>query len=245
MSTNAMLTPFVIGHRGAAGLAPENTLASMRRAAAEGVRWVEFDVGLSRDGVAVLFHDDTVNRTTNGKGALAGHDLAHLRGLDAGSWFDAVFAGEPVPSFAETMQTLATEGLGANVEIKPTPGMSEATARTVCTMIAETWPATVPPPVISSFDRDAMAVARDMLPDIERAMLFGKLPKDWAAVVARLDCGAVHMSTRYTNQRVADDVLGAGLPLRVYTVNDPKRAEALRAMGVTSVFTDRPDIIKD
>ena len=240
-----MSTPFVIGHRGAAGLAPENTLASMRRAAAEGARWVEFDVGLSRDGVAVLFHDDTVNRTSNGKGSLASLDLAQLRQLDAGAWFGPAFVGEPVPSFAETLLTLADEGLGANVEIKPTPGTARITARVVCTMIAETWPATLPQPVISSFDREAMAVARDMIPGIERAMLFGKLPKDWADVVARLDCGAVHMSTRYTDQRTADAVLSAGLPLRVYTVNDRKRAEVLRAMGVTSVFTDRPDIIKD
>mgnify|MGYP001949226694 CR=1 FL=1 len=160
--------PFVIGHRGAAGLAPENTMVSLRRARLEGARWVEFDVMLSRDGVPLLFHDDTLNRTTNGKGLIAKHDFKDLRELDAGSWFNAAFAGERIPSFAETIEMLATEGLGANVEIKPTPGRARETAEAACRMITENWPVSIKL-VISSFEQDAMAVARDMLPDRDRA----------------------------------------------------------------------------
>ncbi len=239
-----MHVPFVIGHRGAAGLAPENTMVSLRRARLEGARWVEFDVMLSRDGVPLLFHDDTLNRTTNGKGLIAKHDFKDLRELDAGSWFNAAFAGERIPSFAETIEMLATEGLGANVEIKPTPGRARETAEAACRMITENWPESVEL-VISSFEQDAMAVARDMLPDRDRAMLFSRLPKNWQNVVGKLECNAVHVSNRSLSEKVVDAVRGQGLPLRVYTVNDPIRAETLREWGVSSVFTDRPDLIRD
>jgi len=245
MANTSTGVPFVIGHRGAAGLAPENTLISLRRARLEGARWVEFDVMLSADGVPILFHDDTLERTTSGRGAVARQAFEHIRKLEAGAWFGASYAGTRVPTFAEAIQTLATEGLGANVEIKPYPGLERETATAACQLIADAWPSSVPEPVISSFDPLAMAVARDRLPAIERAMLFGKLPKNWKDVIAELDCRAVHASNRHVSEALVDEVAAVGLPLRVYTVNDPERAETLRKWGISSVFTDRPDLIKD
>ncbi|WNK01086.1 glycerophosphodiester phosphodiesterase family protein [Thalassospiraceae bacterium LMO-JJ14] len=245
MTDTSSNVPFVIGHRGAAGLAPENTLISLRRARLEGAAWVEFDIMLSADGVAILFHDDKLDRTTSGKGPVARQNFDQIRRLEAGAWFGASYAGTRVPTFAEAMQTLADEGLGANVEIKPYPGLVRETAIATCKLIAEAWPSGVPGPVISSFEQDAMAVARDMLPDSARAMLFGKLPKNWKDIVAALDCRAVHASNRHVTEQVVRDVTSAGFPLRIYTVNDPARAKTLREWGVSSVFTDRPDLIKD
>src|SRR6185437_12837650 len=111
--------PSVIGHRGAASSAPENTLGGMRRAHALGIRWVEFDVRLSGDGHCILLHDDAVDRTTDGTGEAAALDFAALRRLDAGSWFSPDFAGERIPTLEETVALLGVLGLGANVEIKP------------------------------------------------------------------------------------------------------------------------------
>lgn len=241
---NTSSVPFVIGHRGAAGLAPENTLASIRRAKAEGVTWVEFDVMLSADKVAMLFHDDTLNRTTNGRGIMAKKTAAELQALDAGGGFDAAFKSEPIPTLLETFATLATEGMGANIEIKPAKGADVETAEVTCRLIMSAWPATLPAPVVSSFSRPAMEVARDLIPGTPRAMLFGKLPKDWRAQVDELTCTAVHMSHKYITPDIAADVRTAGFPLRAYTVNDPKRADMLDAMGVTSIFTDRPDLFR-
>jgi len=237
--------PFVIGHRGAAGLAPENTLISLRRARLEGAAWVEFDVKLSRDGMTILFHDDTLDRTTSGKGPVGALAFELLRKLEAGAWFGASFAGTRIPTFAEAIQTLATENLGANVEIKPNPGEARKTADAVCRLIRDAWPESVPGPVISSFDAEAMAVARNALPGTERAMLFGRLPGDWKRIVEELDCTSVHASNRHVTEAVVDEVASTGMPLRIYTVNDPERAEKLRSWGVSSVFTDRPDLIKD
>src|SRR5581483_10629727 len=97
---------------------PENTLASIRKAAALGARWVEFDVRLTREGDLVLMHDDDVKRTTNGRGRVLDLTLAELGALDAGVWFDAAFAGERVPRLAEAIALLAELALGANIEIK-------------------------------------------------------------------------------------------------------------------------------
>ncbi len=245
MSRNLSGVPFVIGHRGAAGLAPENTLISLRRAQREGATWVEFDVKLSADGTAILFHDDTLERTTSGRGKVKDCPLETIRELEAGAWFGASFAGTRVPTFAEAIQTLSDEGLGANVEIKPCPGEEKRTAEAVCKLIADVWPVNVPRPVISSFDREAMAVARDMLPDDERAMLFYGLPDDWERIISDLECTSVHASNRHVTKVVVEQVKDAGLPLRIYTVNDPARAKMLREWGVSSVFTDRPDLIRD
>lgn len=237
--------PFVIGHRGAAGLAPENTLASLRRAKVEGARWVEFDVMLTRLGEAILFHDDTLERTTDGSGHVKDTSLSEIRKLDAGGWFDAKFSGTRVPTFEEAIVTLASEGLGANVEIKPTKGAARKTASAVARIISENWPATVPTPVISSFSEESIAVAHDEIPDVPRAMLFWKLPADWRDIVARYECSAIHMSDKHMPDDLVAEADALGLPVRIYTVNDPDRAKELRDMGVQSVFTDRPDLIKD
>lgn len=237
--------PFVIGHRGAAALAPENTLASLVRARQEGATWVEFDVKLARYGEAVLFHDPTLDRTTNGSGDLKDLGLTELRKLDAGSWFDDTFTGERIPTFQECMVTLAREGLGANVEIKPDEGTERETASTVVRLIRSDWPQNVPMPVISSFSEEAIAVAQELAPEVPRAMLFWKLPEDWPDVVQKYGCSSIHMSDRHIMPDFIRDASERGLPVRVYTVNDPVRANELREMGAQSVFTDRPDLIKD
>ena len=110
------LLPPVTSHRGARGHAPENTMAGMRKAVELGARWIEFDVKLTADDEPVLFHDDTVNRTTDGKGPVARMTLEEIRKLDAGRWFSPDFAGEPVPTLAEAMDYLAATGIGANVD---------------------------------------------------------------------------------------------------------------------------------
>src|SRR5262249_49277981 len=105
--------PRLIGHRGACGLAPENTVASFRKAEELGVRWVEFAVHLSADGVPVVIHDDTVNRTTSGRGKVAALTLTELQALDAGTWFEPRFRGELVPTLETIVALLGRLGLGA------------------------------------------------------------------------------------------------------------------------------------
>src|SRR5918912_617430 len=112
---------WVVGHRGAMGHCPENTLASFERGLDLGADWVELDVHLSRDGALVVIHDETLERTTNGAGLVKDHDLAELRRLDAGAWFGPEFAGQRLPTLDEALAWAVRRGLVLDVELKNGP----------------------------------------------------------------------------------------------------------------------------
>lgn len=233
----------VIGHRGAAGHAPENTLAGFAKAAALGLRWVEFDVVLSADGVPVLFHDDTLDRTTDGSGPLGLFDFAHLRRLDAGAWFGPAFAGERIPTLDEAVAALERLGLAANVEIKPTRGREAETGAAVARRLARDWPASLPPPIVSSFAEASLEAAQRFAPDLPRALLVGAVPPDWRARADRLGCASIHAAQNRLSLADVESVRGAGFHLLAYTVNDPDVARRLFGWGVEAVFSDVPDRI--
>ena len=239
LPARAMPLPRVIGHRGAAAVAPENTLAGLRRAKELGAKWVEFDVKLTRDGVAVLFHDERLERTTDGQGEIARITLAELRKLDAGAWFASEFAGERVPTLAEALALCDALGLGINVEIKPCPGREAETARVAVATLLELWPADRPAPLISSFAPLCLAVARDLAPALPRGYLAGRLPVRWRQHIETYRCSTLHLSDRRTGAAQRAAVLAAGVPLALYTVNDPARARQLLQAGVAALFTDR------
>ncbi len=242
-----IFVPPVIGHRGAAGHAPENTLASLQKAAELGARWVEFDTKLTSDGAAVLFHDDTLERTTDGHGEVAETALADLRKLDAGTWFDVgsqgAFAGERVPTLVDAIAALARLGLGANVEIKPSPGRETETGCVVAEVLKSYWPETLPAPLISSFDAEVLRAARDTAPEFPRALLVFRLPLDWRSPLEALGCVALHCREKHLTAARAGAVLAGGYALRSFTVNDKARAETLFGWGVDGIISDYPDRI--
>ncbi|HMD65042.1 MAG TPA: glycerophosphodiester phosphodiesterase [Stellaceae bacterium] len=232
--------PPVIGHRGAAACAPENTLAGFRKAKALGCRWVEFDVRLTADGEPILLHDNRLDRTTNGRGRVSGLSLAAVRRHDAGNWFHPTFAGERVPRLEEALALLAELDLGANVELKAARGKEAATGALVADLLARTWPADPAHLLISSFQRGALAAARDRAPHIARGVLFQRIPKNWRGVADGLGCATIHADQRRLRPAVLSEIRRAGYPLLAYTVNEPERAKTLFEWGVTSVFSDVP-----
>ncbi|MGB0682597.1 MAG: glycerophosphodiester phosphodiesterase [Magnetovibrionaceae bacterium] len=234
------IVPPVIGHRGAAGQAPENTVVSMVEAARAGVRWVEFDVKLSRDNVPFLLHDDRLERTTSGEGKAADHSFAELERLDAGSWFGAAFAGERIPSLAQICVVLAKHRLGANVEIKPCPGREGETGFGVGAALKRLWPHSLPEPLLSSFSEEALEAAAETAPDLPRALLVDDLPTDWVQRLNRLKAEAIHISLRSAKEETIREVVDAGYSVRVYTVNDAEAAKRLLKAGAEAIFTDRP-----
>ena len=231
----------LIGHRGVAAHAPENTLASLRKAAEMGLLWVEFDVRLSRDGHLVLFHDEDLARTTNGRGRLGDHDLAMLKKLDAGSGFSFAFRGESIPTLTEAIEVLQAHGLGANIEIKSDRGREMETAEAVVQTLRAVWPSALPPPIISSFDSAALALSAAAAPEWEHALVMKTIPRDWRRRLDAAGSIAVHCNARWLSHQRADEVLAAGLPLRCYTVNAARMARKLFAWGVNAVFTDAPE----
>lgn len=234
--------PPVIGHRGVAAHAPENTLAGFRAARALRCRWIEFDVRLTADGALVVCHDDTLDRTTNGRGRISKMPLAAIRQLDAGDWFGIGFADEPVPTLDEVLTLCRDIGLGANIEIKAEGRRGPMTAAAVADCL-EAFVGDLPPILVSSFLPEAMAEAAALMPAVPRGMLWRKLPRNWPTTAARLDCATIHCAHAELTGKLAADVGAAGYPLLCYTVNDAARARQLFDWGVASVFSDAPDII--
>lgn len=237
------IEPPVIGHRGVAGYAPENTLVSIRAAAAMGVRWVEFDTKLTRDGQIVLFHDEKLERTTDGAGRVADMSLTDLRALDAGAWFAETFRGECIPTLGDTLVALDALGLGANVEIKPDAGREEETGDAVGRELAREWPRSLPPPIISSFKPASLRAARAVLPDAPYALLVVDVPADWQRRADALGCAALHCAGDTLAAEAAADIRARGYGLRCYTINEGETARRLFDWGVEAVFSDYPDRI--
>lgn len=238
MTQVASSVPRVICHRGASAYAPENTLAAIRKAAEMGGKWVEFDAKLTRDNHVIIMHDDDLGRTTNGSGKVAEQDWKDIQHLDAGSWFGDAFRGEPIPTLSATIALLARLGLGANVEIKPCPGRDEETAHIVAALLMEEWPDSLPPPLLSSFSRQSLAVAQKVAPRFARALLISRVTPDWRAHAEALGCAAVHTNQKYLGPDQAKEIHESGMAMRAYTVNDRYRAETLFGWGVDGVFTD-------
>lgn len=235
--------PFHVAHRGAGKLAPENTMAAMRLGASLGYRMFEFDVKLSADGVPVLMHDATLDRTTNGRGPAAALSLAELKALDAGAWHSAAYAGERIPTLAELSEWMLGAGHLANIEIKPSPGAEASTGRVVALAARELWQGATVAPLLSSFSEVALAAAREVVPELPRALLCKAPPVDWLDRCRALGCVAIDPDHRSLSPRLIETAHQAGLKVLSYTINDPARARMLASWGLDCLITDRVDQI--
>lgn len=229
--------PPLIGHRGLAAIAPENTLAGLRAAAAQGVRAVEVDVKLTADDRPVLFHDDTLERTTDGTGDMAATPLEVLAGFSAGLNFSRGDARECVPTLEEGLDLMLDLGLGLDLELKPCPGRAEETARRALAVAADLWPADHPP-VISSFEPDCLAVARRMLPHWPRVLLAERADAEARASAVGLGCAGLFADHRHLAAGAIAAAHEANLVVGAYTVNAPDKARALFAQGADILISD-------
>ena len=235
--------PRVVAHRGGGTLAPENTLGALRHGASLGFKGVEFDVMLAGADLPVLMHDETLERTTSGKGRVPLAAYADIEKLDAGAWHSAKFRGEKVPTYVEAANLCRRLGLWANVEIKPATGYEALTGRIVGRMSLDLWGGAALPPVLSSFSMDALAAAKEAAPGLPRGMLVKAVPQDWQARMRELDCAALHCDYRKLTRPLAHEIRAAGYAVLCWTVNDLAEARKLIDWGVDCVVTDRLDLI--
>lgn len=230
--------PRIFAHRGGGSLAPENTLAAIRLGQSLGYAAHELDVKLSKDAIAMLLHDPTLERTTSGKGRAGDYTWEELVKLDAGGWHSAEFRGERLPTFAQAAALLRSKDTLANVEIKPTPGTERETGLAVAAQAAQLWADAKVPPLLSSFAFDALMAAKEVAPSLPRGWLADELTaEDWKRLAA-LEATSFNTSHEHL---ALDDIArlhDKGYRVMVYTVNDPKAAERFLEAGVDGLFTD-------
>lgn len=216
-----------IGHRGAKGLEPENTLRSVRRALELGVDGVEVDVYFV-DGEIIVIHDDTLQRTTNGHGRVEEQTFGYLRSLDAGK-------GEKIPTLREVFEIVDRRAF-INIELK-----GERTAEPVFELIGEYLRKDWMPEdfLVSSFNLDELAKLKYC--GIRLGALFSKPRQDCVAIAKTLGAYSMNISSRMADGALVEAAHSAGMKVFVYTVNSARGIVKIRAAGADGIFTDRPD----
>ncbi len=227
--------PRIIGHRGAAATAPENTLEGFRAAAAAGIGWVEFDVRLSADHIPVVIHDETLARTA---GVEARIDRTTAADIACQS------RSHPTPTLAETMALLGELGLGANVEIKAVRARRAVSVAVVKTLAAARTTYSIPV-LVSSFSRPILEIIREIAEFLPRGLLLSRGTNDAIGLARRLDCVSIHEDHRRLTSRRVADWKAAGFIVVSYTVNDPPRARLLLDWGVDSIISDNPGVLAE
>ncbi len=223
---------FVWAHRGASSVAPENTMAAFRAAEAAGADGIEFDVHLSRDGVPVVIHDETIDRTTSGRGPVGEKTTAELLDLDAGAWFSSEFTGEPVPLLAEVL-AWAGDRLRLNIEIK-----HAAAGHAVLETLKEFPQARA---LVSSFNHKLLFRMRQA--DSRLPIGFLSDSRFWRLAVKRaVACSAssYHPPERHVPRTLVDYCHRYNLAVYPWTVDSPVRQNSLQRIGVDGFFTNMP-----
>lgn len=222
-----------IGHRGAMGYEPENTLASFQKAIELDADMVELDVYLCGTGELVVIHDDTVNRTTNGKGSVFQMTLAELKKLDAGR-------GETIPMFEEVVD-LVDRRVAINVELK---GIS--TAKPVAGLIqqykAKGWDENLF--LVSSFDGEELREFRRYSPNTKIGILFKKRPNDLFDFVEEVAAYSIHIPLKKFSADLMNEARQRGLKVFVWTADSPADIRRLVDVGVDGIFSNFPDRLK-
>lgn len=219
----------VIAHRGARSLAPENTQRAFDKAIDLGAPWIELDVQWHA-GQLWVFHDDRLERTTNGRGRLVDQSAQVLRELDAG-------AGEKIPLLADVIERVARRAK-INIELKTGAGTAEAVAGLLHGFLARGW--TAEDFLVSSFILPELREFKRRVPAVPLGVLLCGVPLDLAACASQLAARTVNLDLDFAEPTLIADARARGMQVYVYTVNEIDDARRLEKLGVTGIFTDFP-----
>ncbi len=231
-TTGTRLAVLNIAHRGDSGNFPENTIAAFRAAADAGADICELDVQATRDGAVVVIHDDSVDRTTNGTGAVAALTLAELKRLDAGSWMGERFARERVPTLEEVFAAVGTR-LGLNIEIK-----EGAVERRVCEVIRANDG--LANSIVSSFEWGALRKVREIDPQVRVALLAEEEPAGLLEAASAMRAYAVNPGFEMVTADFCREAHARGFAVLVWTVDAPEKMRILISYGVDGIMTNHP-----
>ncbi|MCZ8512581.1 glycerophosphodiester phosphodiesterase [Paenibacillus filicis] len=240
--TSLQAKPLIIGHRGAAGEAPENTLASFALALRQGADAIELDIHVSADGELVVCHDATVNRTTNGEGAIAELTAASLKRLDAGGWFAERYAGEPVPLLEEVF-SMVPAGIMINVEIKCaySPRLEERLFELLKQFDR------LEGVVVSSFNHKVLQRLKRSEPRLRIGLLYSSNFANHRKVaeVSGFEVYSLHPYYRLISPEDVADAAAHGLSVYPYTINRQEDLLAAIEAGMSGIITDYPGRLRE
>jgi len=230
-----------IAHRGASAFAPENTMAAFEKAIELGADVIELDLHLTRDGELVVIHDDTLDRTTDGRGSVHGRSLQELRRLDAGRWFEEGFAGQRIPTLAEVLDCFAGKvPLALEVKAGSTffPGIEERVVAALRQRSA------IEQAAIASFDHFALRRLKEIEPALRTAALLVGRPVAMSALAGACAADAMALEASLVTKTEVEACRAAGLQIVVWVVNDPAQMRHFIRLGVDGIITDRPDLLR-
>ena len=222
-----------IGHRGAMGHEPENTLLSIKKALELGVDAIEIDVHNVEDRLVVI-HDRDLSRTTNGKGYLENCSFAYLRSLDAGK-------GEQIPTLIEVLDSVDRQAR-VNIELKGSK-TAKLTVETILKYISLGW--SYQDFIVSSFNHYELSQIKAIEPKIEIGILIYGLPWEYIKIAQKLQANIVISNIDYVDAKFVAAVHQENLQAWAYTINKPQDISKMRKLGIDGIFTNYPDIFND
>lgn len=232
----------LVGHRGTAGLRPENTYCSFSYAAELGLDWIEFDVQLSKDDRWIVMHDDDLDRTTTGRGLVREWTSDDLVNLDAGLWFKPPYPGEKIPTLLGTLQLAQKLNLFCDVEIKASELDPYKHASLFAAFISA-HAAFANNILVTSFDLNCLIEIRALLPDLTIGINIENFTPDTINITQEHNFANINCNVKKITKDDLKAAQAANIPVFLYTVNDQSTAKLWIENGATAVFTDRPDLL--
>jgi glycerophosphoryl diester phosphodiesterase len=247
LKANTNKSPWIIAHRGFRAKYPENTLIAFQAALDAGVTMIELDVTLTRDGKLVVMHDDTLDRTTNGHGPVNGYSLKEVKKLDAGSWFNPIFASQRVPELEEVLE-LANDRVLINIEIKPHTAAARLPSKTIEKQVVGLINRKKIRDVvlISSFDKNILEKIAS-LENPPALALISRDPADNAtlALCKRLKIFSWHPSPLILTSEQVEAMHAEGLKVFPYNVDTPEQFKQMFDMQVDGLISNDPLLVID
>lgn len=231
----------VIAHRGAAGDAPENTLAAFRLALQQQCDAIELDIHLSQDGEIVVFHDEMLDRTTNLRGLLGEQPLAEIQRADAGAWFSNEYAGEHIPLLREVLELVPQE-IDLNVELKLSYG--ERIEQKVVDLLREYG--RLSSVIFSSYDHRMLYHLKQLAPEARISLVYdAKLLRPIRLIEDfELEVEAVSLHHTMVEREEVMAIRNSGRQVIVWTVNEEEEMKRMIDCGVSAIITDYPEILR-
>ncbi|GAE91288.1 glycerophosphoryl diester phosphodiesterase [Gracilibacillus boraciitolerans JCM 21714] len=230
----------IYAHRGASKQAPENTMAAFDLAYDQGANGIETDVQLTKDGIPVLIHDETADRTTNGTGYIKDLTYQELQSLDAGSWKSPVYSDSKIPALDELLAWNKDKDLKLNIELKNNLISYPDIEEIVCEKLQQHK--MVEHTVISSFNHTSIAKLDKMKTTIDYALLTSKQMKNLIPFSKEINAKGIHIRYRLLSYRLVENATKNNLYVAVYTVNHPILIAKVLRLGCHALITDVPNL---